>query len=209
MKALLVGNPTMPEVRTPGGEELRLDALPGAEEEVRQIAGLIPAERLTIKVGAEADRASVEGLLERHGILHFATHGWADARDPLGSFVVLAEAGDGDGPLLTARRVMDKTVAADLVTLSACQTGLGQVSGEGVIGLSRAFIVAGARATLVSLWNVSDRATAKMMSAFYRHYLELDDKAVALERAARELRDTPEFAGPRYWAPFIVVGAAR
>ena len=91
--------------------------------------------------------------------------------------------------------------------LSACQTGLGKLSGEGMIGLSRAFLVAGARAVLVSQWSVDDEATADLMTAFYRGYLELDDKALALQRAMRELRSQPGYDHPRYWAPFLVVGA--
>ena len=92
--------------------------------------------------------------------------------------------------------------------LSACQTGLGKVSGEGVIGLSRAFFVAGARSVLVSLWSVSDEATRQLMAAFYGYYIRDGmTKAKALARAMRDVRDTPEFRSPRYWAPFILVGS--
>lgn len=206
LKALIVGNPTMPEVRHKGGLEVELDPLPGAEQEARTIAGLFPEGRCTLLLGAEADRARVETQAAEHGILHLATHGIAYAEDPLASFVALAEPEDGDG-LLTAREVMSISLPADLVTLSACQTGLGKVAGEGMIGLSRAFLVAGARAVLVSQWSVSDEATAALMSAFYRGYLELDDKALALQRAMQELRSEPAYVHPRYWAPFVVVGA--
>jgi CHAT domain-containing protein len=76
-----------------------------------------------------------------------------------------------------------------------------------MIGLSRAFLVAGARAVLVSQWSVSDEATAVLMSAFYRWYIELDDKAIALQKSISELRSNPAYAHPRFWAPFLVVGA--
>jgi CHAT domain-containing protein len=98
-------------------------------------------------------------------------------------------------------------LSADLVTLSACQTGLGRISGEGVMGLSRAFFVAGARSVLVSLWSVSDEATERLMTAFYRHYVNGMSKAAALQEAMREVRALPSFSNPRYWAPFILLGA--
>ena len=103
---------------------------------------------------------------------------------------------------------MTLPLSADLVTLSACQTGLGRVSGEGVIGLTRAFLIAGARSVLVSLWSVSDEATRQLMVAFYGYYIrDRLPKAVALARAMHDLRNVPEFRSPRYWAPFIIVGS--
>lgn len=206
LKALIVGDPTMPQVRLESGLSLELDALPGSAQEARAIASLFNPERCTLLLGAQADRARVESLARQIGILHLATHGVAYAEDPLASFVALAQPADGDG-LLTARRVISLSLPADLVTLSACQTGLGKVGGEGIIGLSRAFLVAGARAVLVSQWSVDDEATAALMTAFYQGYLELDDKALALQRAMRELRSQPGYDHPRYWAPFLVVGA--
>jgi CHAT domain-containing protein len=206
LKALIVGNPTMPEVRLQGGWEIKLDPLPGAEQEARTIAELFPQERCTLLLGPQADRVSVEAQAAECGILHLSTHGVAYAEDPLASFVALAEPAGGAG-LLTAKRVMALSLPADLVTLSACQTGLGKVSGDGVIGLSRAFLVAGARAVLVSQWSVSDEATVALMTAFYRWYIELDDKALALQQSMRELRSNSTYEHPRFWAPFVVVGA--
>jgi len=205
LKALIVGNPLMPAVPPQDGLEIKLQPLPGAEQEARAISAFFPG-RCTLLLGADADRATVETLAEKHGILHLATHGIAYADDPLASFVALAEPQHGDGPL-TARETLSLSLPADLVTLSACQTGLGRVSGDGMIGLSRAFLVAGARAVLVSQWNVSDQATAALMVAFYRGYLEWDNKAIALQRAMQALCANPEYAHPRYWAPFVVVGA--
>jgi len=223
LSALVVGNPTMPAVPPQDGIEVELKPLPGAEREAQAIASLFES-RSTVLLGPQADLASVVARIPQHGILHLATHGIAYAENPLASFVALgapeeaalsalkqqldflvqAESGDGR---LTARQVMSLPVPADLVVLSACQTGLGKVSGDGMIGLSRAFLVAGARAVLVSQWSVSDEATAALMAAFYQGYIELDNKALALQRAMRELRAQPEYAHPRYWAPFVVVGA--
>lgn len=206
LKALIVGNPTMPLVPARDGLQLTLLPLPGAEDEARAIAAFFPEDRRTLLLGQAAGRATVEAEVPNSGILHLATHGVAYADDPLGSFVVLAESPGEDG-LLTARDVMSLSLPADLVALSACQTGLGRLSGDGMIGLARAFLVAGARAVLVSQWSVSDRATAALMVAFYRVYLELDNKAIALQRAMQEVRATPEYADPIYWAAFVVVGA--
>ncbi len=120
--------------------------------------------------------------------------------------MVLAQSPCGDR--LSARRVMSLPLKADLVTLSACQTGLGRVAGDGVIGLSRAFLIAGARSVLVSQWSIDDEATIALMEAFYRRYLQEGmDKAHALQRAMRDLRANPRYSQPRYWAPFALIGA--
>jgi CHAT domain-containing protein len=205
LQVLVVGNPVMPQLPGQSGLE-QLTPLPGAEEEARTIAGMFPEPKRTLLLGASADRATVAALAQQHGILHLATHGVAYADDLLSSFVVLAEAADGGG-LLTARDVMALKLPADLVTLSACQTGLGLVSSDGMIGLSRAFLVAGARSVLVSLWSVSDQATRLLMENFYRSYLVSDNKAIALQRAMQAVRAMPGYQQPRYWAPFVVVGA--
>src|SRR6185503_17297999 len=99
---------------------------------------------------------------------------------------------------------------ADLVVLSACQTGLGDLKqAEGTVGLQRAFLAKGARSVLVSLWNVSDEATRRLMEAFYRHWLgRRVGKAEALRRAQEEVRTTPGFEHPRFWAAFQLVGAS-
>lgn len=109
---------------------------------------------------------------------------------------------------LTARNVLDRwSLDADLVTLSACESGLGQSSSEGVIGLTRAFLASGARSVLVSLWPVEDEATRDLMVAFYAHYLEHGHKALALRDAMAEVR--ARAGSPRQWAAFMLVGAAQ
>ncbi|MBN1400493.1 MAG: CHAT domain-containing protein [Anaerolineae bacterium] len=204
LSALIVGNPDLPSTLPWGDAQLVFRPLPGAELEAEAIAALFPGERRVLLMGPEASRERVQALMPNHGIVHLASHGLADAEDPNGSFVILG--GGAQDSLLTARHVLDLSLPADLVALSACQTGLGRVSGDGIIGLSRAFLAAGARAVLVSLWSVSDAATAALMTAFYQHYLALDDKAIALQRAMRVVRALPEYAHPRFWAPFVVIG---
>lgn len=109
---------------------------------------------------------------------------------------------------LTARTIITNvTLRTDLVTLSACQTGLGRALGQGTIGFTRAFLAAGARSLLVSLWSVDDDSTRELMVAFYEEYLRHGNKALALQRAMKSTRERhPE---PRYWAPFTLVGLAE
>ncbi len=235
LKPLMVGNPTMPTIPDRDGVAIKLQPLQGAEQEARAVFALFENTEGTLLLGEAADWASVVAQMPRHGIVHLATHGIAYSESPLDSLIALgvpdgatledlktradyagwaqgqflrdSVLADGQRGLLTARQIVYLPLPADLVTLSACQTGLGQISGDGMIGLSRSFLVAGARAVLVSQWSVSDEATAALMAAFYQGYIELDDKALALQRAMRELRTLPEYAHPRYWAPFVVVGA--
>ena len=180
--------------------------LPGAEQEARQVSALFSDHRAELLLGSQANLEAVEREARSYSIVHFATHGLANPDRPLDSFLLLATSTCDDR--LSARRIMTLPLSADLVTLSACQTGLGKVSGEGVIGLSRAFFVAGARSVLVSLWSVSDDATQRLMTAFYGHYIRDGmTKTKALDMAMREVRALPEFRSPRYWAPFILVGS--
>jgi CHAT domain-containing protein len=106
---------------------------------------------------------------------------------------------------LTARHVIQKyAMRADLVTLSACQSGLGHLSGEGMIGFARAFLAAGTRSLIVSLWKVDDAATRALMTSFYRHYAEHGDKGRALQKAMTEVR--AQYPDPRHWAGFVLLG---
>lgn len=208
-KILVVGNPVMPKVTTQEGYEITLNRLPGAEQEARSIVELLRVHEHTLLIGAEATEAWVKTLALNHNIVHLATHGIAYIEDPLASFVAFSPTQIENG-LLTAREVASNaSLPADLVVLSACQTGLGRISGDGMLGLSRAFLIAGARTILVSQWSVSDEATAELMLAFYQHYFssEKPNKAVALQKAMQFLRVQPEYSHPRYWVPFVLVGA--
>jgi len=110
--------------------------------------------------------------------------------------------------LLDARTIINQfSLDADLVTLSACQTGLGQLSGEGMIGLTRAFLAAGSRSLMVSLWRVDDRSTKDLMIHFYRAYLTHGNKGLALQTAMAETRK--QYPEPKYWAAFALVGMAE
>jgi tetratricopeptide (TPR) repeat protein len=209
-RALIVGNPVISPSRSTGDEQLGISflPLPGADKEADRIARFFGRDSRKVLHGSQADLASVVVQAPDYSVLHFATHGIARADDPLESFVLLADSRCGDR--LTARRVLSLSLRADLVTLSACQTGLGKIAGEGMIGLSRSFLIAGARSVVVSQWSIDDDATIGFMQSFYRDYLRQGgDKAQALRRAMLSLRGKPSTAHPRYWAAFTLVGAER
>ncbi len=210
--ALVVGNPTMPEVTVSSGGRDRLASLPGAEVEGRAVAAQLGTQALT---GAAATEAEVVRRLPRATVVHLATHGFAYSTEAKArsSFVALSPDNLHDG-LLTVAKILDTPelkLTAELVVLSACQTGLGNLrEAEGTVGLQRAFLARGARSLLVSLWSVSDAATTALMDAFYRHWLHDRDgpsKAEALRRAQDEVRHTAGWEHPRYWAAFQLVGA--
>ncbi|MEX0879449.1 MAG: CHAT domain-containing tetratricopeptide repeat protein [Thermoanaerobaculia bacterium] len=224
---LVVGNPSMPV--SPGGRR-PLSPLPAAEAEARAIGRLYPAGRVTALTGSRAREETFRELAPGETIIHLATHAVVYDDEPLSSFLALApskESGAGwlaserDG-LLTVREVFDLDLRASLVTLSACSTGLGLVNGDGVLGLSRAFLYAGTPSVLVSLWRVADPVARFQMERFYRALIETGgDKAAALAGAQREtiarLRagkiQTPSGRAlsedPLLWAPFILVGEAH
>jgi CHAT domain-containing protein len=207
--ALVVGNPTMPEITSADGASVALLPLKGAEGEARAIAKRLGA-RAKLLLGPDATEGAVKQAMVGAAVIHLATHGIADSADPLASMIALSPGppAEGSDGILTAKELMKIPITADLVALSACQTALGKISEEGMIGLARALLWSGARALLVSQWSVDDDATRPLMAAFYKAFLGGADKATALQRAARELRrEHPMFEHPRYWAPFVLIGA--
>lgn len=189
---LIVGNPTMPE---------GLTSLDGAEEEADQIADLWSTVMLTAN---EATETRIVSQMPDARVIHLATHGIFDNEAGLASAIALAPSSEDDG-WLTATEILDLSLNADLVALSACSTGLGRISGDGVIGLSRSLMVSGVPSVLVSLWNVSDRATTDLMVAFYQEWQGNGiGKAQALRQAM--LRVKEEYPNPYYWAAFTLIG---
>ena len=150
-----------------GPQRWSFGELPFAEEEVRRI--LTHFKRARILIGNEATEEAVKVEAHAASHLHFATHGIAEEREPLMSALVLAQDDDAteDG-LLQAHEIMALSLQADLVVLSACNTGLGRVTrGEGILGLTHAFLCAGVRALLISLWEIPDHTTCEFMDHFY------------------------------------------
>lgn len=210
--AVIVGNPAMPLVSALDGTRVPLSPLPAAQQESQDVARRIGTAALT---GRGASETIIRRRFSGAPLIHLATHGFAYSReaDAERSFVALAPDSLSDG-LLTMGEVLrspELNLSADLVVLSACQTGLGDLrEAEGTVGLQRAFLARGARSLLVSLWNVSDEATRLLMDRFYHHWLDAPDhpgKAEALRRAQDDVRKTKGFEAPRFWAAFQMVGA--
>ena len=188
----------------------QLAPLPRTRDEVEYISKLFPPNRCRVYFSKESTEEVVKReSLGRYRRLHFATHSLIDEKNPSRSSVVLTFDDDPeeDG-LLEVSEISELDLHCDLVVLSACQTGRGQLlSGEGILGLSRAFLYAGARSVVVSLWNVSDISTAQLMKNFYQHLVDKAGNAAALREAKLKMaRGTAETRHPYYWAPFVVVG---
>lgn len=198
---LVVGNPTMPEVALiPGKPPQQLSALPHSETEAKAIAQLLQTQALT---GKSATKAAVLQRLPNARIVHFATHGLLDNIHGLGSAIALAPDRTDSG-LLTAEEILNLHFNADLVVLSACNTGMGRITGDGVIGLSRALISAGTPSVIVSLWAVPDAPTADLMVKFYQNLDRTGNKAQALRNAMLETMQ--QHPNPRDWAAFTLIG---
>lgn len=186
--------------------------LAGTAREARALATLRPPEDVLLALGPVANRRLVtEGGLSGHRVLHFATHAVAE---PSFSGLILsrfdAEGRSVDG-VLRAHEIDRLGLRPELVTLSACRTAMGEeLPGEGLLGLSRAFLSAGASRVLASLWPVDDRATAELMTRFYGHLLVDGEPASrALQRAQRSLRRSAEWSAPHYWGAFVLQGDWR
>lgn len=203
---VVVGNPTMPSI--PSNTEVaaqQLPSLPGAEIEAKEIAQLFNTTAIT---GKEATKANILAQLPKAKIIHLATHGLLDDFQGLGvpGTIALAPFGQDNG-LLGASEILNLKLQAELVVLSACDTGRGQITGDGVIGLSRSFIVAGTPSVIVSLWAVPDSPTASLMTEFYQNLQNNLDKAQALRQAMlKALKQNPE---PKNWAAFTLIGEAE
>jgi len=202
--ALVLGNPTMPSVSSyPGEPKQQLSPLPGAEAEAIAIAPLLKTQAIT---GAQGTKAEIVQKMPQASIIHLATHGLLDDVRGLGSAIALAPSGRDDG-LLTAEEIFDMKLQANLVVLSACNTGFGRITGDGVIGLSRALISAGVPSVIVSLWAVPDAPTSELMQSFYENLQNNPDKAQALRQAMLTTMKThPQ---PRNWAAFTLIGEAE
>jgi len=188
----------------------QLTRLPRTRDEVEYIAGLFSPDRTRLYLGEDSTEDAVKReSLRRYRRLHFATHSLIDEKSPSRSAVVLTLDSDpGEDGFLEASEISELDLDCDLVVLSACQTGRGQLlSGEGVVGLTRAFLYAGARSVVVSLWSVSDISTGQLMKHFYRNLADNLGNAAALRLAKLEMsRSVTETRHPYYWAPFIAIG---
>jgi CHAT domain-containing protein/Flp pilus assembly protein TadD len=203
------------QLADPGGgtvAALRIPRLPYTAQEAKEILHAAAGTSSLKALDFQASRdVALSGKLGDYRYLHFATHGYLDVEHPDLSALLLAQYDPKGAPLDGFLRVPDiynTRLSADLVVLSACQTGLGkEVRGEGVMGLTRAFLYAGAPRVIVSLWNVNDRATASLMASLYRAMLRGGmPPASALRAAQLEMRKQKRWEAPYYWAAFVENG---
>jgi CHAT domain-containing protein/Tfp pilus assembly protein PilF len=192
-KPLVVGNPIMPIYN---GSQL--DNLAGAEAEAKSIAEILQVQPL---IGAQADKQKVIKLMQQAPLIHLATHGiFESANGNIPGEIALTNG------FLTASEIFDMQLSADLVVLSACGTGQGNLTGDGVVGLSRSLVVAGVPSTIVSLWSVNDPSTKALMEEFYQNlHVKKLTKAQALRAAILAIMKN-DYPKPIDWAAFMLIG---
>lgn len=183
-----------------------LGPLPFAEQELHAI-GRTFRDRTRIMSGASARESGLrDGSLPQFPVLHFATHGLVSDVQPKRSGLLLAPETGEDG-LLQMSEIYGLGLKANLVVLSACQTALGrEITGEGLIGLSRAFFYAGARSVVATLWNLNDRFAAEFVERFYSELNQGHSSEEALRRAKIAYVNHPRFSHPFYWSSLVMLG---
>ncbi|NIO49783.1 MAG: CHAT domain-containing protein [Candidatus Aminicenantes bacterium] len=177
--------------------------------EVERIASLFKKARIDVFKRKEASEEKLKDLnLEDYKILHFATHCLIDNKKPDRSSVVFSIGNArAEDEILQMREVFNLKMNSDLITLSACQTGLGVlIRGEGIEGLSRAFFYAGASSALISLWPVHDQATSQFMERYYLHLRSSNSIMDALQKTKLEMINSDILSHPYYWAGFVITG---
>ena len=204
------------KIAIPDRTRERLGPLPETENEVKTLAKLYGSTNSRIFIGADAREDRVKTEAPKYVVLHFATHGLFDGRNPMYSHLTLSY-GEGENQedgLLEAREIINLDLSADLAVLSACQMARGGVSaGEGVIGMSWAFFVAGVPTTVASQWKVDSVSTTSLMIDFHRRLTTRranmkarETKAESLRRASLGLLRSERYRHPFYWAGFVMVG---
>jgi CHAT domain-containing protein/tetratricopeptide (TPR) repeat protein len=205
--------PESEERRRESVEHLNFPRLRYSQREADAITDLLPREEVFQATDFAASRATVmSSPLHEFRIVHFATHGLIDSHDPELSGLVMSRYGENGEPtefFLSLGDIYSLRLGADLVVLSACQTALGkEIRGEGLVGLTRGFMYAGAARVVASLWSVDDRSTAELMASFYRGMIrEGLSPAAALRQAQRQMAS--KWKHPYYWAGFSLQGEWR
>ena len=198
--ALLVGNPCLKQLKKP------LCDLPGAQKEVEMIGSILNTRPLT---GRRATKAEVMKQMSSVALIHIAAHG-----NPVTGEITLSpnpgwtsKSPKKKNYILKMSDVQATNLRARLVVLSCCHSGRGRIlKGEGVVGIARAFLAAGARSVLVALWAIDDIATMVFMKSFYQHLKKGKKASVALHQSMKSFRESRNFSEMKYWAPFQIIG---
>ncbi|MEL6557954.1 MAG: CHAT domain-containing tetratricopeptide repeat protein [Bacteroidota bacterium] len=190
---------------------VKLSQLPGTIREVEQLRKVSEKNNISTSLWTNRQASETEfksASLGEYDIIHFATHGEVNESQPNLSRIFLSPDADNNDGFLYSSEIYNLNLNADLVTLSACETGLGKVAkGEGIIGLSRSLKYAGSKNLIVSLWKVADQSTSDLMISFYEKQQEAQSTyARALRDAKLSLLYSSEYTEPYYWAPFILIG---
>ena len=202
--ALVVGDPDMSEVTNSQGDQI-LEQLPFARQEAQMIGQILNTAPLTGKL---ATKCEVLKQISSVAVVHIAAHGRMETGEialspnPERESQTPAE----EDYMLTMADVMSVKLRAKLVVLSCCHSGRGEIKAEGVVGIARAFIGAGARSVLVSLWAIDDEATLEFMKSFYHNLVKGRSASESLNRAMKCLRESEKFGDLKYWAPFTLIG---
>jgi CHAT domain-containing protein len=205
--ALIVGGPEIGEVMF-RGHERTFSCLPFAKYEAEKISEVLGVKPL---IGPQATKEFVLKRLQQGGVavIHFATHGSENGEillAPSATTSLTKSVPEERDYILTMKEVQESGIRAQLVVLSCCHSGRGEINSEGVVGMSRAFLAAGARAVVASLWAIDDRATMEFMLKFYSHLKKGDSASTSLQQAMKEMRDEEIYSEPKYWAPFFIIG---
>ena len=200
--ALLVGDPWVQEVVYKG---MTLGQLEWAKKEVQMIGEILQTEPL---IGKQATKDEVLRRISSVALVHIAAHGDMETGE-----IALTPNTTCSSPiparedyLLTTKDVLKGKIRARLVVLSCSHSACGKVKSEGVVGIARAFLGAGARAVVVSLWAIDDKATVEFMKVFYQELVNGRSASEALKKAMKSLRESDDFSEVRYWAPFVLMG---
>ena len=202
---------TLLAIGAPARSAVSLPVPPETSRELREVGQIYGAQNAEVLTGTQADKQRWQSEAPHYRILHVATHGVLDSNNPLSSFLDLNRVGsDTEDNVVAAREILKMNLRADIAVLSACETARGKFrSGEGMIGMSWAFLIAGTPTTVVSQWKVDSASTSQLMVAFHRNlksHPDFSGKAEALRGAALALLTNPQYKHPFYWAGFVVIG---
>ena len=202
--ALLVGDPCLADITDLEGERI-LEQLPFARQEVQMIGQILKVTPLT---GKQATKDDVLKQMSSVALVHIAAHGSMETGEIALSPnpARLTKNPTEEDFLLTMADVMGVKLRARLVVLSCCHSGRGEIKAEGVVGIARAFMGAGARSVLVSLWAIDDEATLEFMKSFYHHLADGRSSSESLNQAMKSLRESDKYNDVKYWAPFVLIG---